>query len=108
MFNLFGFGAKSEFDLSGSEFKSQYESSEGAVLLDVRTPGEVARGTINGSKNINFNSPLFKDEIKKLDKNKTYFLFCQSGIRSGNGCQMMSQLGFKAFNLDNGIGAWPR
>ncbi|NJN40897.1 MAG: rhodanese-like domain-containing protein [Flammeovirgaceae bacterium] len=108
MFNLFGLGVKSEFDLDGTEFKSKYTSTKGAVLIDVRTPGEVASGTINGSLNINYNSSQFNTEIANLDKNKTYFLFCRSGARSGAACKMMAKMGYTAYNLDNGIGAWPR
>jgi rhodanese-related sulfurtransferase len=49
----------------------------------------------------------FKNEIEQLDKNKTYFVYCRSGNRSGQACMMMSDLSLKAYNLIGGIGAWP-
>ena len=39
-------------------------------LIDVRTPNEFFNGTIGKAQNINFNSPLFKEQVLKLNKNK--------------------------------------
>lgn len=94
-------------DLSGEEFKKKFESTPGAVLVDVRTPGEYRSGTIQGARNIDFLSPDFKNEFLKLDKNKSYFLFCRSGNRSGQACRMLAKEGYKVYNLDGGIGKWP-
>jgi len=34
-------------------------------------------------------------------------VYCRSGARSGQACQLMSQLGFSAvYNLDGGVLAW--
>jgi len=94
-------------DLSGEEFKKKFESTPGAVLVDVRTPGEYRSGTIQGARNIDFLSPDFKNDFLKLDKNKSYFLFCRSGNRSGQACRMLAKEGYKVYNLDGGIGEWP-
>jgi rhodanese-related sulfurtransferase len=105
MFNFFS--SKTEMDLSGEEFKKKFESTPGAVLVDVRTPGEYRSGTIQGARNIDFLSPDFKNDFLKLDKNKSYFLFCRSGNRSGQACRMLAKEGYKVYNLDGGIGEWP-
>ncbi|QQS28433.1 MAG: rhodanese-like domain-containing protein [Sphingobacteriales bacterium] len=100
--------AKAEYDLDGEDFYKKFlEDGGNAVLLDVRTQNEYAMGTIKGSKNIDFYSNTFQDKINALDKNKTYYVFCRSGNRSGKACQLMTDKGMKAFNLDGGIGAWP-
>ncbi len=94
-------------DVEPEEFKNLLES-KGGLLLDVRTPEEVAEGTIEGSKNIDFYKPTFKEEISKLDKNSPVFVFCRSGGRSGKTMNMMKDLGFKeVYNLKGGYSAWP-
>lgn len=99
-------GVRNE-NLSGKAFKKQLEETPGAVLLDVRTAGEFAAGTIPGSVNMDFLSPSFAGKVQKLDKNVTYFLFCRSGNRSGNACKMMYKQGFDVRNLNGGIGSFP-
>jgi phage shock protein E len=69
------------------------------IILDVRTPEEVAAGSIKNSINIDFRKENFKSEILKLAKNATYKLYCRSGNRSGQALQLMKELGFK--NLQN-------
>ncbi len=100
--------AKAEYDLEGETFKQKFlEDGSKAVLLDVRTQSEYAHGTIKGSINIDFYSNTFNNKISSLDKSKTYYVFCRSGNRSGKACNLMTQMGMKAYNLDGGIGAWP-
>lgn len=107
MFNLFSSDTKAYKNLNGREFKEQFQNVKKAVLLDVRTPGEFASGTIKGAKNMDMMSPSFKSAISKLDKDKEYFLFCRSGNRSGQACNMMSKEGFKVYNLKSGVDDWP-
>lgn len=76
-------------------------------MLDVRTPGEFSAGSLTGALNIDMTSAAFASQLEKLDKTKTYFLFCRSGARSGAACQLMAEQGFKVYNLAGGIGAWP-
>ena len=98
--------SKSYQDLDGKIFKQKFQSSNSAVLLDVRTPGEYQSGTIKGAKNIDIQSPDFEKRIAALDTSKEYFVFCRSGARSGRACEFMASKGFKAFNLVGGIAAW--
>jgi rhodanese-related sulfurtransferase len=107
MFGLFS-TTKAYENMDGLEFKEKFTSTQGAVLVDVRTAGECSDGTIKGAKNIDFMSSSFKDQFLKLDKSKEYFLFCRSGNRSGQACNLLSKEGYKVYNLDGGIGAWPR
>ena len=93
-------------NLSGNAFKKQLEASDKAMLLDVRTAGEFANGTIRNAKNIDYLSPAFAQKIQKLDKDTTYFLFCLSGNRSGQACKMMLKQGFDVRNLSGGIGTF--
>ena len=39
-----------------------------------------------------------------MNKDKTYFVYCRSGNRSGQACKLMGDLGFKnLYNLSGGI-----
>lgn len=99
-------GARNE-NLSGRAFKKQLEEAENPILIDVRTASEVRGGTIPGSLNLDIMSPSFERNIKQLDKDATYFVFCRSGNRSAQACKMMHQLGLDVRNLSGGIGAFP-
>jgi rhodanese-related sulfurtransferase len=95
-------------NLNGQSFKSLFESTPGAVIIDVRTPAEFKSGSIKGAKNIDLMSSSFEQKIDSLEKGKTYFMVCRSGNRSGQACNIMSEKGFKVYNLAGGVGAWPQ
>lgn len=94
-------------NMSPNQFKTAIETQENAVLLDVRTTREVSEGMIEGATVIDFLAEDFTQRITELDKEKAYYIYCRSGVRSANACQIMSQLGFKELiNLEGGILAW--
>lgn len=70
-------------------------TEKSTVILDVRTVAEFQQGHAQEAVNIDFYSPVFLDEIKKLDVNKKYHVYCRSGNRSGQAEGLMKQLGFK-------------
>jgi rhodanese-related sulfurtransferase len=46
-------------------------------------------------------------ELEKLDKNKAYYIYCRTGSRSANTCELMKEIGFaKTYNLLGGITEW--
>ena len=74
------------------------------VILDVRTAGEVAQGKIPGSINIDITQAGFTSQLKQLDPNKTYLVYCKSGGRSSKAAGQMVGLGFKnVYNLSSGF-----
>jgi rhodanese-related sulfurtransferase len=76
-------------------------------IIDVRSPEEKVEGFIEGAKVINIMGPSFAEDIKALDKDKTYLVYCRSGNRSSTACGFMASNGFdKLYNLDGGIQAW--
>jgi rhodanese-related sulfurtransferase len=71
-----------------------------AYLVDVRTPEEFNAGHLKYAKNIDFKSAEFKNEISKLKKKKTVYLYCRSGNRSGKALDTLKALGFnKPYNI---------
>jgi rhodanese-related sulfurtransferase len=64
------------------------------VILDVRTPEELKNGYIEGAINIDFNGKNFREELGKLDRKKTYLVYCRTGRRSKEAVRIMRDLGF--------------
>jgi len=92
--------------LSVSDFAKKLTDTS-VVLLDVRTPAEFASGHISGATNIDFESGTFESDIQKLDKSKSYAVYCRSGNRSGQATSLMAKDGFSTvFNLDGGLINW--
>lgn len=94
-------------DLSVVEFLDQFERDDNAILVDTRKPEEVEQGALKDAVVINFLAEDFSNKIQALDKSKTYFVYCRSGKRSGEACQVMYATGIKnVFNLDGGYLAY--
>jgi rhodanese-related sulfurtransferase len=74
---------------------------DGAIILDVRTPGEYAGGHIKGSKNIPLQS--LQQNLSKIPKDKVIITCCASGMRSGSAKSILLSSGFK--EVHNG-GGW--
>ncbi len=79
-----------------------------AVVIDVRTPAEWQEGVIDGATLfIDFKGANFEQQIAKLDKSKTYIVYCRSGGRSAGASQVMVDNGFKnVINMQGGIMSW--
>lgn len=95
-------------NLSETKWVKLHDESEESVIIDVRTDDEFSTGYIEGAVNIDFYmGNKFISEIDKLDKSKSYFIYCKSGARSGQTCELMKQKGFKkVYNLEGGILGW--
>lgn len=87
---------------------NKVKTEKNAIVIDVRTPGEVAEGYIDGAtKFIDVNGANFASEIAKLDKSAEYIIYCRSGARSMNASNYMVQNGFtNVYNLQGGILGW--
>ena len=77
------------------------------VVLDVRTPYEFQTGHIANAKLLNFYDSGFQTQLAKLDRNKTYLVYCRSGHRSGRSFELMKKLGFtNIYDIVGGIIRW--
>jgi rhodanese-related sulfurtransferase len=94
--------------LNAPAYEEAMKKNPGAIILDVRTPGEVqADGVLEGAIVIDFYDPKFMEKVNKLDKTKPIFIYCRSGARSGRAMDMMQKAGFvSVVNLQGGTLAW--
>ena len=76
------------------------------VILDVRTRDEFKEGHIENAINIDYYSKSLKKNLNKLDKNKTYLVYCRSGSRSAKTVAIMEELGFKEVYNIGGMMDW--
>lgn len=75
----------------------QLVMEKGAIIIDVRSPGEFKSGNIPGSKNYPLDSLHGKiNELKSL--NKPVITVCQSGMRSANAKGKLQQAGIEVYN----------
>jgi rhodanese-related sulfurtransferase len=89
------------------ELIQKNKGNNGFVILDIRTPEEFRDGHIEGAVNVNFRSENFGKEIDRLDKNKTYFVYCRTGNRSYDAVTLMGPLGFRSIvRLAGDITGW--
>ena len=85
----------------------QLMNREKAVVVDVCSADEYARGHVKGARNI----PLqeLQDKLSDAVKNKQLplILVCASGMRSCRAVGVAQKLGYeKAFSLTGGLKAW--
>ena len=78
------------------------------VILDVRTQDEYKKGHIENAINIDYYSKTLKKELNKLDKSKTYLVYCRSGSRSSKTIAIMEKLGFKEIYNIGGMIDWEK
>ena len=77
------------------------------VIIDIRTSMEFMQGAIKNSKNIDFYHPSFLSEIKKLDRNRKYLIYCASGGRSKAACGLLESLDFQhVYELKGGFSSY--
>ena len=77
------------------------------AILDIRTPGEFQSGHLAKSIPIDFYSQTFADQLNRLDKTKTYLVYCRTGNRSTKSLELFKKLKYqKVYHMASGISAW--
>jgi len=104
-------GATGEYpNLSPAETRDMLAKRSGDpdfVLLDVRTPKEFDAERIAGAVLVDYKSPSFRDRIAKLDRKKSYLVYCRTGNRTNGAVKVMRELGFpKVYVFSGGITKW--
>jgi phage shock protein E len=76
---------------------------DGAIFIDVRSPGEVASGGIDGAINIPLADLERKCSKALPDKSKSIVVFCASGMRSSSARKTLIALGYESVINGGGI-----
>ncbi len=95
-------------NINTPEWKELIAKDENAVIIDCRSPYEWEEGILEHSKLIDLMNPQgFMQKVGELDKNKNYYVYCRSGVRSITACQILESIGIKnTYNLLGGIFSW--
>lgn len=93
--------------ITTQDLKIKLSKGDKIQLLDVRTPEEVAEGSIETAIFINFFDDDFsKKTLKNLSKEKPVYVYCRSGNRSAKAAKILEQQGFKTINVLGGYNQW--
>ena len=93
-------------NISVAELPEFLEHQE-VIFVDVRTPEEISEGKIEGAEEIDYRADDFETDVLRLDKDKTYLIYCGSGYRSAAAAKFMKAQGFMdIYNLIGGYSEW--
>ncbi len=94
-------------NINADLFEEKIKSDINAVIIDVRTHEEYRSARIPNSVLMDIYSTNFFDKIEKLDRSKSYYVYCHSGARSYSAAGEMMKIGFEnVYNLAEGIISW--
>jgi NADPH-dependent 2,4-dienoyl-CoA reductase/sulfur reductase-like enzyme/rhodanese-related sulfurtransferase/two-component sensor histidine kinase len=92
--------------ISPIELKKKLDAGEEILLIDVRTPGEVASENIAGSLHIPLGT--LRGRLEELPSGQEIVIVCSSGIRAYEAALILQAEGFgRVRALDGGLLAWP-
>lgn len=84
---------------------AEYEATNGAILLDVRTAEEYRDGHIDGSVNLPLDRISFIEDMVK-DKSTPLYVHCYSGSRSGRAVSHLKQMGYTNARNIGGVSSY--
>lgn len=97
MFNFFKIGQKNNSISAKQAIENRI--ADNGIIIDVRTKNEYDQGSIKEAlTGYDLTSGEFEEKLDSLDKDKTYYLYCRSGNRSGKAAKLMTEKGFKNVN----------
>ncbi len=85
----------------------KHQGDTNFVIIDFRTEEMYSNGHIKGATVFDVFSDKIDTWLNKLNRNKTYLLYCNAGYRSGIALKKMKEMKFKKlFHLYEGIKVW--
>ena len=105
--STFSFSQEVIKNVGAATFKKMIDEKK-YILIDLRTADEIKnKGKIKGATELDFLDKNAEANIEKLDKKKSYLIYCAGGGRSGDCAELMKKQGFKdVVNLEKGFGDW--
>jgi NADPH-dependent 2,4-dienoyl-CoA reductase/sulfur reductase-like enzyme/rhodanese-related sulfurtransferase len=87
--------------LRGDMPLTHWEALNGAFLLDVRNPPEVAAEAVPGAVNIPL--PQLRSRLGELPRDREINVICRSAVRAYFATRILLQSGFRARNISGGM-----
>ncbi len=84
----------------------QAKLAAGALVLDVRTPGEFSSGSYPKARNIPLDS--LASRLGDLPKDRAIVVYCASGARSAQAAKLLKKAGFAEVVNAGGLDSMPR
>ena len=105
--SIFSFSQEVIKNVDAATFKKMIDEKK-YILIDLRTTDEIkSKGKIKGATELDFLDKNAEANIEKLDKKKSYLIYCAGGGRSSDCAELMKKQGFKqVVNLEKGFGDW--
>lgn len=90
--------------ITGAEARALVD--QGALLLDVRTPGEFSAGHVSGAVNVPVSE--LEEKLATLPENKErpIVVYCQSGRRSAAAKKVLEKAGYTKVSDLGGMSNW--
>ena len=109
LLSSFGFSQTLIENVDAATFKKLIDEKK-SYLIDLRTDDELKnKGFIKGATQIDYFKKDAEAIITKLDKRKTYLIYCAGGGRSGECAELMKKEGFThVINLEKGFDDWKK
>ncbi|MGY6521553.1 MAG: rhodanese-like domain-containing protein [Mongoliitalea sp.] len=107
LFSIQSYAQEGAPALAPDAFEVAAKKKKKAVILDIRTPNEVAEGYIPNAEFIDYLGGDFEKGLESLDKKKTYYVYCRSAKRTIPATEKMKEMGFKkVYMLEGGLNNW--
>ncbi|MFD1068184.1 rhodanese-like domain-containing protein [Oceanobacillus locisalsi] len=91
-------------EITAKDLEQKIDTGEKIYIIDVREADEIAEGKIIGAKHIPLNE--ITNPLMELDKSEHYYVICTKGARSGTAVEQLTQQGYKATNVVDGMLGW--
>ena len=99
-----GYDLESLPQLHVQDLAARVASNAEAVVLDVRSPQEWAKGQVRGARHIFL--PELPGQLESLDKRKPTAVYCDSGYRASIAASFLQSHGFEVSNVPGSVQAW--
>lgn len=106
-----GTGGNQVIEITATELwkrlKGDWTEEDRPALLDLRCAGEYAKGHLKGARRLDPEADGFDEKAAKLDRNRTYVVYCQNGVDSAKVVAAWRERNFrKLYHLRGGWDAY--
>ena len=97
----------SSSSLSAVKFSESLAATPGAVILDVRTPGEFQGGHLKNAVNVDWNGNDFEKNTSSWKPSTPLYVYCLAGSRSAAAARNLRSRGYtNVIELEGGMMKW--